>query len=125
MVAYTPNYDLALPTVGADRNIWGGELNGNTSFFDTFLRSFQNTFIGNTEPDTFQTGTFWINNTVTDPVTPWTYSVYDGTQWVMVGMIDPVLHKFIPSNATFQLNVVTISNSGTYTPSPGLIYCIA
>lgn len=97
MSTTTPNYSLILPTVGADRNIWGGLLNSNTSFLDTFLRSFENTFIGSSQPTTTQAGTMWINNTTN----PWVLSVYSGTTWITIGNIDTVGNTFTVPTASY------------------------
>lgn len=48
---------------------------------------------GPTRPTYAITGTFWID----DAAAPWTFKVFDGTEDVPLGTIDPVTHVFTPS----------------------------
>jgi len=123
-MANTPNYNLALPIIGGNRDVWGQLINGNTSSIDVLLEGIQTAFIGNNapiQPSPLPAGTFWINTSAS----PWSYSVWDGSDWVLIGNIDPTLHKFIPINpfTGFQINVQIITNSGTYTPTLDMIQC--
>lgn len=117
---FTSNYTIQLPTIGADGDNWGNILN-NTTFnsFDSLLYGVQNSNIGNNPPTVFAVGTIWVDNTAAT----WPYQIYDGSNWVLIGTIDPTTHTFNPANAYTQ-NVVTFTISGTYTPSANLVYAV-
>jgi microcystin-dependent protein len=92
MATNTPNFNWKLPTIGGDTDLWGGYLNENLSNQDTLIRAFMNTFIGTTQPATFQKGTFWLDTT-SSPID--LVKVYDGTQWVTTGVLNETNHTFV------------------------------
>lgn len=117
---YTTNYSIPIPTIGGDGDNWGNILNNSTfGQFDSILYGVQNSNISNSPPATLAAGTIWIDNTAA----PWQYQVYDGTEWVLIGTIDPVTHVFIAAN-TLTPNKVVFTASGTYTPSADLVYAV-
>lgn len=127
MPTFTTNYNLTLPIPlsPVDSNVWGPMLNNNTGFADNYFLSLANNFIGNSQPTIPATGLpangqFWINNT---NAALWTVSVYDGTNWVQIGSINPVSHTYRPTNGS-TLNQRVITSSTTYSPTAGLSYAI-
>ena len=122
-MANTPNFNWVLPTVGGTAYQWGNYLNTIFGQQDSLIRILANTAIANTAPSYIQAGTQWINNTSS----PWAYSIYDGTDWVLVGNIDPVAHEFIPVFETPSIlpPVITkFTTTGSYTPNSALSYAI-
>jgi len=97
MSTNTTNFNWILPTVGGDANIWGGAdlgLNKNLNSQDSLIRRLMNTFILATPPAELQSGTMWIDNSVS----PWVWKVYNSgtTTWIEIGSIDPVANTFTP-----------------------------
>lgn len=126
MVTTTTNYGLLLPAPlsPTDQNVWGGYLNTNTSTADTYYLSLANNFIGTSQPTIPSTSTpaigqFWINNTVS---TSWPVQVYDGSNWLVMGVINPVAHTFTTSSGGLVPRIFTSTN--TYTPTGGISYAI-
>ncbi len=125
MATPTPNFGWQLPVPNSpiDANVWGTELNGNLSAQDTQLLSAFTNNIGNTAPvaPILTAGSTWINNT--NP-SSYIFNVYDGSQWVQMGTIDPITHTFIPVGSGGAPNVQIFTTSGTYTPTLGLVYAV-
>jgi hypothetical protein len=125
MATSTPNFgwQLPVPNSPVDANVWGTELNGNISSQDTLLLSAFTNNISNTAPVSpiLTAGSTWINNT--NP-SAYIFNIYDGSQWVQMGTIDPIAHAFFPVGTSGIPNVRIFTSSGTYTPSAGLVYAI-
>jgi hypothetical protein len=128
MADKTSNYNLNLPVPlsPTDANVWGGQLNTNTSFADGYYLSLANNFYGTSAPTIPATsqpsnGQFWVKSSVT----PWVLQVYDGTNWLSIGTINPSTHVWTPSGLTATgVFIQTFTTSGTYTPTSGMIYCV-
>lgn len=120
MPTYTPNFNFALPLVNnpVDANLWGGELNGNLTSQDTLLRSLANCNIGSAAPTSPapQAGTLWINNSSS---TSWPFQIYDGSNWVTVGYLNPVTHSFIVGGGFVNVKQYTEAGNFIYTPTSG------
>jgi hypothetical protein len=127
MSTSTPNFAWQLPVPNSpdDANVWGTELNSNLSAQDTQLLAAFTNNIGPTAPvaPVLTAGSTWINNT---NAVSYLYYVYDGSQWVQMGTIDPVAHVFIPVGVGVggMPNVQIFITSGTYTPSVGITYAV-
>jgi hypothetical protein len=125
MPTSTPNFSWQLPLVNnpVDANAWGGYLNGNLSAQDSELLAAFTNNIGNSAPTSpvLTAGSTWINNTNS---ASWPYSIYDGSQWLLIGTIDPVNHVFTANSggSSTAPNVRIFTGPTTYTPTPGMVY---
>lgn len=90
----TTNFGWIKPTVFGNVNTWGPPLNNNLDSQDSLIRRFMNTFWNTTEPSEKQNGTQWIDTSST----PYTWKVYDGTDWITVGTFSPSENNFLVAN---------------------------
>ena len=132
MSTTTPNYGFILPTPNSpiDANTWGVLLNaGNFTPVDTYLKTTALSNISNTAPTIPAgaplAGQAWID-TNSSSTTAWYTKVYDGSQWVTTGTINPTTHTFTASGvgSSGAVNIVTFTSTGTYTPSSGMTKCV-
>jgi microcystin-dependent protein len=105
MPSNTTNFQWLKPTVAGDNDIWGDELNSNLDSQDSLIRSFMNSFIGATAPTTAQAGTLWLNNTTS----PYVYSIYDGTNWAVIGSLNPTAHTFTGTSVSAYIGDMKFS----------------
>jgi hypothetical protein len=126
MSTQTTNFLLTLPAVlsPVDANVWGPEINGNTTTTDNVFLNLDSCNIGTTPPFIPGTGVptpgqLWLNNTASNN---WPLSIYDGANWVSIGSLDPITHTFTGVGA--GVNYIPIGTSMTYTPSVGIRYII-
>lgn len=129
MPTYTTNYNLImpLPLNPVDANIWGPMLNNNISFQDSYSLSLANNFIGNSAPTIPvtglpSTGQFWINNTTAGS---WPISVFDGSQWVSMGVLNSINHTFYTSARSVKLSVISSSQAFSLQSSTNYVQVIA
>lgn len=131
MATLTPNYQFTLPAVNnaIDANIWGGEINNDWSLNDAYISLINSANIGSTAPVVPATaaptaGMMWLNNT-TGVNGTWPLSIYDGTAWVTVGMLNTEDHIYANvGNVALNVQKFTTTGLQTYTPSLGMSYCI-
>ncbi len=131
MSTLTTNYKFIEPAVNnpIDGNIWGGQLNTNTTSLDVYLLDANTGNIGTSAPtipglSAPTAGMTWINNTSGAGGT-WNIQLYDGTNWVTTGMLNTANHTYT-NVGSLAVNVQTFTTAGsfTYTPTQGMSYCI-
>lgn len=129
MATFTTNYKLIKPTPNSpiDADVWGGQLNEQTiDTVDNYLLKTATSNISNTAPAVpeLTAGLAWIDKN-TDSETAWYVKIYDGTTWVLTGTLNPTTNQYRPAGVTTtSINVQTFTASGTYTPTPGLVYAM-
>jgi hypothetical protein len=72
---------------------------------------------GNSAPDVLIAGIQWIDDTSS----PWTWKVYDGTDWISIGTIDPAENEFSSAGGGgFTLGTKIDTTSGTSATFTGI-----
>ena len=92
----TTNYGWYVGNVGGDSNTWGISQNATVNSQDTIVFSVQNNNMGTTAPVIKGIGSMWLNTTAS----PYVLNIYDGTQWVSTGTLDPTGHIFTSIGAS-------------------------
>jgi microcystin-dependent protein len=92
----TTNFGWIKPTLFGNINTWGSPLNTNLDSQDSLIRRLMNTFWNTTAPSEKQNGTQWVDTTTS----PYIWKMYDGTDWITIGNINPTDNTFTPSGSS-------------------------
>lgn len=95
MATLTSHFGWLKPVVNdpIDQDQWGDQLNSNLDDQDDLVYNISRTGIGTSRPTYAVAGTLWIDNTDST----WLLYVYDGSQDILIGDIDPVDGSFVPA----------------------------
>lgn len=95
----TTNFGWTKPTVYGDVNVWGAPLNNNLDSQDSYMKLALTSNAAATEPTYKALGTTWLDTSSS----PYDYQIYDGTDWITIGTLNPTTNSFVVTATGFSV----------------------